>query len=35
LWTRPWFEHQNMRDERVEARPATFGRGKTDRVVVE
>ena len=69
-WTRPWFEHQNMRDERVEAfasllwegdynyssvarattpgsfvvpppkaeemyHPETFGRGKTDRVVVE
>jgi uncharacterized protein YfaS (alpha-2-macroglobulin family) len=69
-WTRPWFEHQNMRDERVEAfasllwegvysysyvarattpgtfvvpppkaeemyHPETFGRGRTDRVVVE
>ncbi len=69
-WTRPWFEHQNLRDERVEAfssllwegvytytyvarattpgvfvvpppraeemyAPETFGRGGTDRVVVE
>ncbi|HWC77798.1 MAG TPA: hypothetical protein VG778_10060, partial [Blastocatellia bacterium] len=69
-WRRPWFEHQNMRDERVEAftsllwegvytysyfarattpglfvvppakaeemyHPETFGRGGTDRVVVE
>jgi uncharacterized protein YfaS (alpha-2-macroglobulin family) len=69
-WFRPWFEHQNMRDERVEAftsllwdgvydysyvarattpgtfvvpppkaeemyHPETFGRGSTDRVVVE
>ncbi|HUK90588.1 MAG TPA: alpha-2-macroglobulin family protein, partial [Blastocatellia bacterium] len=69
-WLRPWFEHQNMRDERVEAfasllwdgvydytyvarattpgsfivpppkaeemyHPETFGRGGTDRVVVE
>jgi alpha-2-macroglobulin len=69
-WHRPWFEHQNMRDERVEAftsllwdgvynysyvarattpghfvvppakaeemyHPETFGRGSTDRVVVE
>ena len=69
-WTRPWFEHQNLRDERVEAfssllwegvweyayvarattpgtfvvpppkaeemySPETFGRGGTDRVVVE
>jgi uncharacterized protein YfaS (alpha-2-macroglobulin family) len=69
-WYRPWFEHQNMRDERVEAfasllwdgvynysyvarattpghfvvpppkaeemyHPETFGRGSTDRVVVE
>ena len=69
-WMRPWFEHQNMRDERVEAfssllwagvhtysyvtrattpghfvvpppkaeemyHPETFGRGATDRVVVE
>jgi hypothetical protein len=69
-WTRPWFEHQNLRDERVEAftsllwegvytyayvarattpgafvvpppraeemyAPETFGRGSTDRVVVE
>jgi uncharacterized protein YfaS (alpha-2-macroglobulin family) len=69
-WRRPWFEHQNMRDERVEAfasllwegvytysyvarattpgvftvpppkaeemyHPETFGRGATDRVVVE
>ncbi|HZI18075.1 MAG TPA: alpha-2-macroglobulin family protein [Pyrinomonadaceae bacterium] len=69
-WFQPWFEHQNMRDERVEAftsllwegvyeysyvarattpgafvvpppkaeemyHPETFGRGATDRVVVE
>ncbi len=69
-WSRPWFEHQNMRDERVEAfasllwdgvynysyvarattpghfvvpppkaeemyHPETFGRGATDRVIVE
>jgi uncharacterized protein YfaS (alpha-2-macroglobulin family) len=69
-WVRPWFEHQNLRDERVEAftsllwdgvytytyvarattpgafvvprpkaeemyHPETFGRGATDRVVVE
>ncbi len=69
-WSRTWFEHQNMRDERVEAfasllwegvhnysyvtrattpgnfivpppkaeemyHPETFGRGATDRVVVE
>jgi uncharacterized protein YfaS (alpha-2-macroglobulin family) len=69
-WYRPWFEHQNMRDERVEAftsllwegvytysyvarattpgtfvvppskaeemyQPETFGRGKSDRVVIE
>ncbi|MBA3715739.1 MAG: hypothetical protein H0W76_25380, partial [Pyrinomonadaceae bacterium] len=69
-WSRSWFEHQNMRDERVEAftsllwegvhsysyvarattpgnfvvppakaeemyHPETFGRGATDRVVVE
>jgi alpha-2-macroglobulin len=69
-WRRPWFEHQNMRDERVEAfasllwegvytytyvarattpgafvvppakaeemyHPETFGRGATDRVIVE
>jgi alpha-2-macroglobulin len=69
-WRRPWFEHQNMRDERVEAfasllwegvhnysyvarattpgvfvvppskaeemyHPETYGRGGTDRVVVE
>ncbi len=69
-WHRPWFEHQNMRDERVEAfasllwdgvynysyvarattpghfvvpppkaeemyHPETFGRGSTDRVIVE
>jgi len=69
-WRRPWFEHQNMRDERVEAfaslvwegvhtysyvarattpgvfvvpppkaeemyHPETFGRGSTDRVIVE
>ncbi|MCA1558311.1 MAG: hypothetical protein LC731_07215 [Acidobacteria bacterium] len=69
-WWRPWFEHQNMRDERVEAftsllwegvytysyvarattpgnfvvpptkaeemyHPETFGRGKSDRVVIE
>jgi len=69
-WTRTWYEHQNMRDERVEAftsllfegvyrysyaaqattpgvfvvpppkaeemyHPETFGRGGTDRVVVE
>jgi hypothetical protein len=69
-WHRPWFEHQNMRDERVEAfttllwagvydysyvarattpgvfvvpppkaeemyHPETFGRGSTDRLVVE
>jgi alpha-2-macroglobulin len=69
-WYRPWFEHQNMRDERVEAftsllwegvyeysyvarattpgvfvvpppkaeemyHPETFGRGATDRLVVE
>jgi uncharacterized protein YfaS (alpha-2-macroglobulin family) len=69
-WRRPWFEHQNLRDERVEAfasllfegvytysyvarattpgtfvvpppraeemyHPETFGRGHTDRVVVE
>jgi len=70
LWWRPWFEHQNLRDDRVEAftsllwdgvytysyvarattpgtfvvpppkaeemyHPETFGRGSTDRVVVE
>ena len=70
LWQRHWFEHQNMRDDRVEAfasllwegvhlysyvarattpgtfivpppraeemyHPETFGRGKTDRVVVQ
>jgi hypothetical protein len=70
LWWRQWFEHQNMRDERVEAfsslvwegvytysyvarattpgvfivpptkaeemyHPETFGRGASDRVVVE
>jgi hypothetical protein len=69
-WTRPWFEHQNMRDDRVEAftslmwegvysysyvarattpgtfvvppakaeemySPETFGRGSSDRVIVE
>ena len=69
-WNRPWFEHQNLRDERVEAftslllegvytysyvarattpgtfvvpppkaeemyHPETFGRGATDRLVVE
>jgi uncharacterized protein YfaS (alpha-2-macroglobulin family) len=69
-WLRPWFEHQNIRDERVEAftsllwegvytysyvarattpgafvvpptkaeemyQPETFGRGATDRVIVE
>jgi uncharacterized protein YfaS (alpha-2-macroglobulin family) len=69
-FSRPWFEHQNMRDERVEAfaslvwegvhtysyvarattpgvfvvppakaeemyHPETFGRGRTDRVIVE
>ena len=69
-WYRPWFEHQNMRDERVEAftsllwegvytysyvarattpgnfvvppakaeemyHPETFGRGHSDRVIVE
>ncbi len=69
-WSRPWFEHQNLRDERVEAfssllwegvhtyryvarattpgtfvvpptkaeemyAPETFGRGGTDRMVVE
>jgi uncharacterized protein YfaS (alpha-2-macroglobulin family) len=69
-WSRPWFDHQNLRDERVEAfsallwegvhtyryvarattpgnfvvpppkaeemySPETFGRGATDRVVVE
>jgi uncharacterized protein YfaS (alpha-2-macroglobulin family) len=69
-WMRPWFEHQNLRDDRVEAftsllwegvysysyvarattpgafvvpptkaeemyQPETFGRGATDRVVVE
>jgi hypothetical protein len=69
-WSRPWFDHQNMRDERVEAfssllwegvhtyryvarattpgtfvvpppkaeemyAPETFGRGATDRVIVE
>jgi hypothetical protein len=69
-WSRPWFEHQNMRDDRVEAfasllwdgvytysyvarattpgtfvvpppraeemyHPETFGRGETDRVVVQ
>ena len=69
-WIRPWFEHQNLRDDRVEAftsllwegvysytyvarattpgsfvvpppkaeemyHPETFGRGATDRVVVE
>jgi hypothetical protein len=69
-WGRPWFEHQNMRDERVEAftsllwegvydysyvarattpgnfvvpptkaeemyHPETFGRGASDRVVIE
>ena len=69
-WTRPWFEHQNLRDERAEAftslmwegvydytyfarattpgtfvvpppkaeemyHPETFGRGSTDRVIVE
>jgi uncharacterized protein YfaS (alpha-2-macroglobulin family) len=70
FWTRPWYEHQNLRDERVEAfaslvwdgvweyayvarattpgsfvvpppkaeemyHPETFGRGRTDRLVVE
>ena len=69
-WSRPWFDHQNLRDERVEAfaallwegvhsyrytarattpgnfivpppkaeemySPETFGRGSTDRVVIE
>jgi hypothetical protein len=69
-WSRPWFDHQNLRDDRVEAfsallwegvhayryvarattpgtfvvpppkaeemyAPETFGRGATDRVVVE
>jgi hypothetical protein len=69
-WTRPWYEHQNLRDERVEAftsllwegvqrydyvarattpgtfvvpppkaeqmyKPQTFGRGGSDRVIVE
>ncbi|HUL76201.1 MAG TPA: alpha-2-macroglobulin family protein [Vicinamibacteria bacterium] len=69
-WSRPWFDHQNLRDERVEAfaallwegvhtyryiarattpgtfvvpppkaeemyTPETFGRGATDRVIVE
>lgn len=69
-WSRPWFEHQNLRDERAEAftsllwegvynysyvtrattpgifvvppakaeemyHPETFGRGATDRVVIE
>ncbi len=69
-WSRPWFDHQNLRDERVEAfssllwegvhtyryvarattpgtfvvpppkaeemyAPETFGRGSTDRVIVE
>ncbi|MFL6283941.1 MAG: alpha-2-macroglobulin family protein [Pyrinomonadaceae bacterium] len=69
-WSRPWFEHQNLRDERAEAfasllwegvynytyfarattpgtfvvpppkaeemyHPETFGRGATDRVIVE
>ncbi len=69
-WTRPWFEHQNLRDERVEVfssllwegvytyaylarattpgvfvvqppraeemyAPETFGRGATDRVIVQ
>jgi hypothetical protein len=69
-WSRPWFDHQNLRDERVEAfssllwegvheyryvarattpgtfvvpptkaeemyAPETFGRSRTDRVVVE
>ncbi|HEX8746708.1 MAG TPA: alpha-2-macroglobulin family protein, partial [Pyrinomonadaceae bacterium] len=69
-WYRPWFEHQNLRDERVEAftsllwegvynysyvarattpgnfvvppakaeemyHPETFGRGKSDRVIIE
>jgi len=69
-WRRPWFEHQNLRDERVEAfasllfegvytysyvarattpgtfvvpppkaeemyHPETFGRGPSDRVVVD
>jgi alpha-2-macroglobulin len=69
-WSRPWFDHQNLRDERVEAfsallwegvhtyryvarattpgtfvvpppkaeemyAPETFGRGATDRVIVE
>jgi uncharacterized protein YfaS (alpha-2-macroglobulin family) len=69
-WSRPWFDHQNLRDERVEAfaalvwegvhsyryvarattpgsfvvpppkaeemySPETFGRGATDRVVIE
>jgi uncharacterized protein YfaS (alpha-2-macroglobulin family) len=69
-WSRPWFEHQNLRDERAEAftsllwegvynytyftrattpgtfvvpppkaeemyHPETFGRGSTDRVIVE
>ena len=69
-WSRPWFEHQNLRDERVEAfssllwegvheyryvarattpgtfvvpptkaeemyAPETFGRSRTDRVIVE
>jgi uncharacterized protein YfaS (alpha-2-macroglobulin family) len=70
LWVRPWFEHQNLRDDRAEAfasllwegvytysyvarattpgqflvppphaeemyHPETFGRGATDRVIVE
>jgi alpha-2-macroglobulin len=70
FWTQPWFEHQNLRDERAEAfssllwegvyaysyvaramtpghfvapparaeemyHPETFGRGATDRVIVE
>jgi len=70
FWTRPWFEHQNLRDERAEAfasllwdgvweyvyvarattpgsfvvpppkaeemyHPETFGRGGTDRMIVE
>ncbi|HLM56942.1 MAG TPA: Ig-like domain-containing protein [Pyrinomonadaceae bacterium] len=32
-----WYEHQNLRDERAEEMysPETFGRGQTDRVVVE
>jgi len=69
-WSRPWYEHQNLRDERAEAftsllwegvynysyvarattpgtfvvppskaeemyHPETFGRGATDRVIVE